>query len=417
MTSSPALESGFTLGPWSVEPTRNTISRDGVERHLENRLMQTLLFLAEHPGQTLSREQFFDSVWQGRVVNEEALSRAISLLRSVLEDNAQSPRFIQTIPGVGYRLIAEVVVPAKQATDSQEAEVVTDAGHGPTAGPIPRAASPERSGKRGSRANHVITAILVLVVALFLVDRFVLESGEHSAGTDAFVHQDLEPPAATPGTENSLAVLPFVNLSDDPQQEYFADGMTEDLLNMLARVPNLRVTARTSSFFFKGKDVPVAEIAEALNVEHVLEGSVRRRGDVLRVTAQLVEAQSDRQLWSETIEREAADIFVIQDEVTAAIAGALASSFRAESVEPVSRPSSLAAHEAYRTGRLLWWQRTPDEMHRAIDYFELAMENDPGFAPAYAAAASAPSSSSSSTFQSVIPLSLWSPTVSFTQLD
>ena len=94
------------LGPWSVEPSRNVISRDGEERHLENRLMQTLVFLARHPGQTLSREQFFDSVWEGRVVNEEALSRAISLLRSVLDDNAQSPQFIKTVPGVGYQLIA-----------------------------------------------------------------------------------------------------------------------------------------------------------------------------------------------------------------------------------------------------------------------------------------------------------------------
>ncbi len=362
------LNLGFTLGPWRVEPNRNAIFQGNEEKHLENRLMQTLVFLAEHQGRVVTRERFFDTVWQGRIVNEEALSRAISLLRTALDDNAQSPEFIQTIPGIGYRLIAEVSIGARQKekppsrTDTQEGSR--------------QAKAPSSIG--GNRLNLVIILTLALLFGLFAIDKFVIN------------------PAPTEGTgpgpgealaDNSLAVLPFVNMSSDPEQDFFADGMTEELLNMLTRVPKLRVTARTSSFFFKGKNLPVSQIAEALNVKHILEGSVRISGDRVRITAQLIDAHSDSHLWSQTYDRELEDIFDIQDEVATAIVGALTDSFEGLNLTPVSRTANLAAFEAYRTGRLRWWSRSVAELHQAISLFEQAIEFDPGFAPAYAALA------------------------------
>ena len=187
--------------------------------------------------------------------------------------------------------------------------------------------------------------------------------------------------------DNSVAVLPFVNMSSDPEQDFFADGMTEELLNILAKVPSLRVPARTSSFFFKGQNLPVANIARALNVRHILEGSVRRSGNRIRITAQLIDAKLGTHLWSKTYNREVADIFEIQDDVSAAIASTLVDSFEDTSTIPVSRSRNLAAYEAYRTGRLYWWRRSPEDLQKAIDLFMKAIEADPGFAPAYAAAA------------------------------
>lgn len=381
------LRSGFTMGPWRVEPERNAITRDGVEKHLENRLMQTLVFLAQHHGEIIPREQFFDAVWQGLVVNEEALSRAISLLRAALEDNAHKPRFIQTIPGAGYRLIAQVQVTQHQKHDapsvsdipdrpSQEEQVLPPARHGKSVS----------SGKVVT-LRQIFLTIVLLFLGFFILERFVLHPEKYEPGIDTLNNETAAPGAAESLIDNSIAILPFVNMSSDPEQEYFADGMTEELLNLLAAVPKLRVTARTSSFFFKGKNLPVSQIAQTLNVKHVLEGSIRRNGSRVRITAQLVEAHSDRHLWSKTYNREMRDIFAIQDEVATAIASELVDSFHHLEVSPVSRTKSLAAYEAYRTGRLRWWRRSVPELHEAIELFTKAIESDPGFAPAYAALA------------------------------
>jgi TolB-like protein/DNA-binding winged helix-turn-helix (wHTH) protein/Flp pilus assembly protein TadD len=352
----------FILGPWRVEPDRNAIVQGDEERHLENRVMQTLVFLAEHQGHPVSREQFFDSVWRGLVVNEEALSRAISLLRAALDDNASSPKFIQTIPGVGYRLIAEVEKP-EPAADGDRA--VGEAGD-----------QPAPAFSLAKKLQWLAAAAAFLALAYFALDRLVLEPEVQPGSGEA---------AAVPEQGNSLVVLPFVNMSTDPEQEFFADGMTEEILNLLAGISNLRVTARTSSFFFKGRNLPVSNIAETLNVQHVLEGSVRKSGNRIRITAQLIEAETDRHIWSKTFDRELEDIFEIQDEVAGFIADALVDSFDGLEPRQVSRTSSLAAFEAYRTGRLLWWRRSAEDLRAAIDLFEKAIENDPGFAPAYAA--------------------------------
>lgn len=187
--------------------------------------------------------------------------------------------------------------------------------------------------------------------------------------------------------ENSIAVLPFADLSEDSSQGYFSDGIAEELLNVLAKVKGLHVAARTSSFAFRTPDKDIREIGRLLNVSTVLEGSIRKSGDRIRLTAQLINVEDGYHIWSNSYDRKLDDVFAIQDEVASAIATALVDSFTGLEQKPTSRTQDLAAFEAYRTGRLHWWRRSPDELQKAITLFAKALEYDPTFAPAYAAMA------------------------------
>jgi len=187
--------------------------------------------------------------------------------------------------------------------------------------------------------------------------------------------------------QNSIAVLPFADLSEDSSQGYFSDGIAEEILNVLAKVSGLHVAARTSSFAFREPDKDIREIGRLLNVSTVLEGSIRKSGDRIRLTAQLINVEDGYHIWSNSYDRKLDDVFAIQDEVASAIATALVDSFSGLEQKPASRTQDLAAFEAYRTGRLHWWRRSPDELQKAITLFAKALEHDPLFAPAYAAMA------------------------------
>jgi TolB-like protein/Tfp pilus assembly protein PilF len=187
--------------------------------------------------------------------------------------------------------------------------------------------------------------------------------------------------------ENSIAVLPFSDLSEDGKQGYFSDGISEEILNLLAQVEGLHVAARTSSFVFRDSDKGIREIGQLLNVGTVLEGSIRKVGDRIRLTAQLINVSDGYHIWSQNYDRELDDVFAIQDEVANAIATALVDSFAGLKQNQASRTQNFAAFEAYRTGRLHWWRRSPDELQKAITLFAEALEHDPSFAPAYAAMA------------------------------
>jgi TolB-like protein/Flp pilus assembly protein TadD len=187
---------------------------------------------------------------------------------------------------------------------------------------------------------------------------------------------------------NSIAVLPFADLSEKTDQGYFADGISEEILNLLAQVEGLNVAARTSSFAFRESQEDIREIGQLLNVSTVLEGSVRTSGNRIRLTAQLINVEDGYHIWSKFYDRELTDIFEIQDEVASMIATALVESFEGlVAARPAARTDSLAASQAYRTGRLHWWRRTPTELQRAIEMFAKALEHDAQFAPAYAAMA------------------------------
>lgn len=274
--------------------------------------MQTLVFLAENQGQPVTREQFFNSVWKGLVVNEEALSRAISLLRTALDDNAHAPKYIQTIPGVGYRLIADVILVEKR--------------------------SPAATGGKKGR-------------------------------------------------KNSIAVLPFVNLSEDPANEYFSDGITEEILNVLAQINRFKVVGRTSSFAFKDRNKDLRKIGRALNVTHVLEGSVRKAGTQVRITAQLISAEDGYHLWSKTFDRELGDIFAVQDEIAAAISNSMKNELlgSAQVRQTNGGTNNAEAYQAYLMG-MHYRNRGAlrETVRHAAEAFQAAIELDPEYSKAYA---------------------------------
>ena len=212
---------------------------------------------------------------------------------------------------------------------------------------------------------------------------------DESAGIAAApsVQQAVEQPREFVAPENSIAVLPFADLSEDGDQAYFSDGISEEILNLLAQVEGLHVAARTSSFAFRNGDKGIRDIGRLLNVGTVLEGSIRKAGDQIRLTAQLINVADGYHIWSHTYNRKLDDVFAIQDEVASAIATALVDSFGGLKQKQASRTLNLAAFEAYRTGRLHWWRRSPEELHKALTLFAEALKNDPAYAPAYAAMA------------------------------
>ena len=177
--------------------------------------------------------------------------------------------------------------------------------------------------RTGRQLDFVIIGVLALAVTLFVIDKFAWDKGSSAVEKSTAVAPAATATPTADGQRSSIAVLPFVNMSNDPEQEYFSDGMTEELLNALARVKALKVAARTSAFSFKGKDVDVRDVGRKLNVATVLEGSVRKAGDRLRITAQLIDVETGYHLWSETYDRELTDIFDIQDDITSQIVGAL----------------------------------------------------------------------------------------------
>ena len=248
---------------------------------------------------------------------------------------------------------------------------------------------PERSiaSQTGRRMDRIIIAVLLLALGYFCFDKFVLGPRRDTAlvAQNTAAHATLTPNDSNV-TAKSIGVLPFVNISGNPENEYFSDGITEEILNALARTPGLRVAARTSAFFFKGKNEPVQKIGEALKVGVVLEGSVRRAGNQLRITAQLINVPDGYHLWSETFDRQAEDVFAIQSEVAQKVMEALKLKLLPESGPAVAGvgTNNLEAYDLFLRGRQFWNNRTGAEIRRAIGYFQQATERDPNFALAYA---------------------------------
>jgi TolB-like protein/Tfp pilus assembly protein PilF len=229
----------------------------------------------------------------------------------------------------------------------------------------------ERGRQRASLAEIVILGVIILA----------------GGGAAWALRGDPAPAVITtttaPATEqNSIAVLPFVDMSASRDQEYFSDGVAEEILNGLAKIPGLRVAARTSSFSFKDKNVPVDEVGKRLRVANVLEGSVRRSGDKVRITAQLIDVSNGYRVWSETFDRELKDIFVVQDEISRAIAGRLSVRFASAHTES-NVTTNQNAYDAYLRGRYFFAKRTPDGLRRAEQFFQTASTLDPNFAPAH----------------------------------
>ncbi|HSC09926.1 MAG TPA: tetratricopeptide repeat protein [Rhodanobacteraceae bacterium] len=239
----------------------------------------------------------------------------------------------------------------------------------------------------GRRMDYLIVGLLVLAIGFTAFDRF----GPHRSGTGASSDATATSavPAAAPAapavSDNSIAVLPFVNMSSDKEQEYFSDGLSEELLNLLAQVPQLRVIARTSSFAFRGKEVGVTDIAKALNVANVLEGSVRKSGETLRITAQLIRTADSSHLWSETYDRKLTDVFKVQDEIASAVVAQLkVKLLPAQQVTNPHRTANTEAYNQYLLGNQYYSRNSRDGDRLAVAAYQKAVELDPEFAAAYA---------------------------------
>jgi TolB-like protein/lipoprotein NlpI len=237
----------------------------------------------------------------------------------------------------------------------------------------------------GRRINILTALLLILAISAVVLDRVIPEGGDTAASSE---DAEAERAAAASGPP-SIAVLPFVNMSNDPEQEYFSDGISEELLNVLARYPELRVAARTSAFQFKGRNLDVGEIARKLGVGYVLEGSVRKSGDTIRITAQLIEADTGYHLWSSSYDRQLVDIFVIQDEISAAIGEALEIELALASgsegpAATIAATTNMDAFDAYVRGRQLINLRGRKNIEAAVGHLEHALELDGSYAPAHA---------------------------------
>lgn len=367
----PAKRPAFRVGAWRVNPTVDEISQEGKVIKLEPRLMGLLLCLAERPGEVVSHQTLLDEVWHDVIVSPDSVYQAVGALRRILGDDTKEPTYIANVPRRGYRLVATATPIIEPAPAILE---------GSTADSIPAASPSEAVAARSTRVRWWLIAMPVALTAAGLF--VVVEGGWLSRHTGAPV---IAAGASVPQADKSIAVLPFLDMSEGKDQEYFADGMAEEITDRLANVPDLRVTARTSAFYFKNKAVKVPEIAHELGVAHVLEGSVRKSGDHLRITAQLVRADTGLHLWSDTYDGDLRDVFKVQDEIANAVVQALQISLMGGTVNRRSGgTSNLEAYQVYLRGRDQINPASAAALRAARGYFEQAIQLDPNFGDAWA---------------------------------
>jgi TolB-like protein/DNA-binding winged helix-turn-helix (wHTH) protein/Tfp pilus assembly protein PilF len=371
------------FGTYEVSLQSGEVRKAGMRIRVQQQPMKLLEILLERPGEVVSREELRGRVWTNESFGDfdQALNIAIAKLRTALEDSAENPRFIETLPKRGYRFIADVSVvdadrnPKKSAPpagelpglqeDLQEDKIKIKAGHetqgdGLTTEPV----APKR--RLWSKRGTILALALVLSLSVLAV--WLFRSRGH----------------APPGIR-SLAVLPLENLSGDASQGYFADGMTDELITDLSQISALRVISRTSVMVYKGARKPLPQIARELNVDAVVEGTVLRSGDRVRITAQLIDASTDKHLWSQSYEGELRDTLALQNRVAGAIADQIRINLTPQEQAALKNVKVVnpEAYESYLKGRYFWNKRTADGLKVALAYFNQAIDEDPKYAQAY----------------------------------
>jgi TolB-like protein/DNA-binding winged helix-turn-helix (wHTH) protein/Tfp pilus assembly protein PilF len=332
---------------------------------LQEQPFQLLAMLLEKPGVLVTREELRARLWPQTVVDfDHGLNKAISKIRDVLGDSAENPRFIQTVARRGYRFLADVTkidpAPVETALVNQTAPLERVSAQAPIL------ADPSRAQRQRRRFVAPATAGIALLVL----------SAAIIVGVRATRHPALPP-------IRSLAVLPLENLSGDASQDYFADGMTDELITHLAQVRDLRVISRSSVMTYKPLHKPLADIARELDVQAVVEGSILRSGDRVRITAQLIRVPADTHLWAHSYEGDLRDTLVLQNQVAQAIADQI--QVTVGSQQQVRKPKEVnaEAYDNYLKGRYYWNKRTADGLKQAIDYFKRSVSIDPSNAEAY----------------------------------
>jgi TolB-like protein/DNA-binding winged helix-turn-helix (wHTH) protein len=317
------------IGAWFVNPTSSQISRNGETTRLDVRAMRLLLCLAEHPGEVVSIDDLLNQVWPGVHVAPDSVYHAVASLRRLLGDDPKQPTYIATVPRLGYRMVADVQ-PLPDASVEASLFVQDSSQTNAPAGSLQLLHQPSSTIGEGLAEPPPVRYGLrwvpgaILLFSLAFPGAWLLLLHTHAThatdSTLAAPHIAAHPPA------RSIAVLPFLDLTQGMTEEEFADGMTEELIDQFSKVPGFHVPAPTASFYFKGKKVPTADIAKALHVGYVLDGSVRRSGARLRVAIRLFCADSGFVIWSETYDRPFNDALTLQDDIAREVTKAMEAS-------------------------------------------------------------------------------------------
>ena len=348
------LEQGFRLDELTIDPRAGEVAGPAGREKLDPKVMDVLVMLAQNAGHVVLREDLLAQLWPNAVAADASLSRCIYELRRQLSQASGDERYkamLETVPKRGFRLNGDVAITA-----------------------APPAAGPPVRSKWRYPALIAAAAAAILLLMVF---------GERVTDSPAKPR-----PSPVAAAENSIAVLPFIDMSEGQDQGHFSDGISEEILNRLAQAKDLRVIARTSSFSLRDRSLDVAEIAKRLNVTHVLEGSVRKSGDRFRITVQLISTSNSSHVWSDTFDRGLGDVFAVQDEIATAVAAALQATL--ERGNPKARsPANFDAFEKFAQGEFFYYRRAPGDIERSVKYYEEAVSIDPRYARAWAALAGA----------------------------
>jgi TolB-like protein/DNA-binding winged helix-turn-helix (wHTH) protein/Flp pilus assembly protein TadD len=406
MTSQPSgVQQSIRFGEdFALDLRPRRLRRGSHVLKLERIPLEILVLLLEHRGEIVSRDEIVARVWGNDVFldTDNSIRGAIRKVRQALRDDPETPRFIQTVTGRGYRFIAPIISPQEEHTTEPpkpEASVVStgtqsfsrepdnwpqggslglmDQEQERTAGQI---AGTETA--RGQVRRHARTWVLVGLASLALVSILSLREFWSWRGSRV---------PAVFQRKTVLAVLPFDNLSRDPDQEFFSEGLTEEMIAQLGKLnrDRLKVVARSSVAKYKGSTLTAKEIGRELNADYLLQGSVRRSSDRVRITVQLIQARDQTDVWTESYDRELKDVLAVQDSVVRSIASEIHIALTGEQEKRLAAPRQVSpeAYEAYLKGRYYWNKRTGESMQKAEQYFEQAIDDDPTYAAAYSGVA------------------------------
>ena len=359
----------YEFDSFRIDAGKRLLWKRGEPLALTPKVFDTLLYLVKNAGKTIGKDELMAAIWPDTIVEENNLNKSISALRQLLGETPGEHRFIATVPGKGYRFVASVVESSVKGT--QHADVVAqerDSGNVHQTVGLRAPVLPAETKFPSARLKMLLGAVAALAL---LVIAFMLYRGIAARGR-------------TQPAIKSLAVLPLKNLSGDPTQEYLADGMTEAFIGQLSGIHNLRVISRTSVMRFKDTQLPMPEIGKTLGVDAIVEGSVMREGDRIRVRAQLIRAATDEHFWSETYDRDLRDVLTLQSDVAQAIAKKVEVTATGPEHARLAATRSVApeVYESYLKGRFAKYD-TKAEIEESIDHFTEAIKRDPTFAPAY----------------------------------
>ena len=363
------------FGTFEVALQSGELRKAGVKIRVQQQPMKLLEILLERPGEVITREELRSRVWANESFGDfdQAVNIAIAKLRSALGDSAENPRYIETLPKRGYRFIAEVAIVDTDAPTKRPESATGDL-RGTEPGRQLQDAGLTVTTKPRLWPTRRVIFVLALVLSLAILAVWRFRSG-----------------ARPPTVIRSLAVLPLDNLSGDASQNYFADGMTDELITDLAQIRALRIISRTSVMGYKGVRKPLPEIARELNVDALVEGTVLRFGDQVRITAQLIQAPADKHLWADSYEGNLRDTLALQKRVAKTIAEQIRIEVTPQEQEALRSVKAVNpdAYENYLKGRFFWNKRSADGLKKAVDYFNQAIAEDPKYAAAYSGLADA----------------------------